>query len=126
MLAVPSEEIPWSRSSHEHAFRMTLLEHPTHEWSSLQDVFYRKSEIYSLTWGVDDLSDHLVAASKNGGLFALTRDPHKLVSLGKAALLKPKVLIYTSAGQLVETLPVCKLYDGVLALTHPPFLVGCL
>lgn len=81
------------------------LGHPTQEWSSLQDVFYRKSEIYSLSWGIDELSDYIVASAKNGGLLALARDPNKLVSLGKAALLKPKIHIYTSAGQLVETLP---------------------
>lgn len=81
------------------------LGHPTQEWSSLQDVFYRKFDIYSLSWGVDDLSDHLIASAKDGGLLALARDPNKLVSLGKAALLKPKIHVYTSAGQLVETLP---------------------
>lgn len=83
----------------------TSLGHPTQEWSSLQDVFYRKSEIYSLSWGIEELSDYIVASAKDGGLLALARNPNKLVSLGKAALLKPKIHVYTSAGQLVETLP---------------------
>lgn len=82
------------------------LEHPTHAWSSLQDVFYRKSDIYTLTWGIDDLSDYHVAAAKQGGLLALVRDTRKVVSLGKAALLKPKIHVYTGAGQLVESIPV--------------------
>lgn len=84
---------------------MASNSHPTLEWSSLQDVFYRKSEIYHLTWGIDNLSDYLITSAKNGGLVALVRDPSKLVSLGKAALLKPKIHIYTSAGQLVESIP---------------------
>jgi hypothetical protein len=84
---------------------VTSNNHPTLEWSSLQDVFYRKSDIYHLTWGIDNLSDYLITSAKNGGLLALIRDPSKLVSLGKAALLKPKIHIYTSAGQLVESIP---------------------
>lgn len=79
--------------------------HPTLEWSALQDVYYRKSDVYQLTWGIDDLSDYIVASAKNGGFLALVRDPNKLVSLGRAALLKPKIHIYTSAGQLVESIP---------------------
>lgn len=84
---------------------VTSDNHPTLEWSSLQDVFYRKSDIYHLTWGIDSLADYLITSAKNGGLLALIRDPSKLVSLGKAALLKPKIHIYTSAGQLVESIP---------------------
>ena len=84
---------------------VTSHNHPTLEWSSLQDVFYRKSDIYHLTWGIDNLSDYLITSAKDGGLLALIRDPSKLVSLGKAALLKPKIHIYSSAGQLVESIP---------------------
>jgi hypothetical protein len=84
---------------------VTSNNHPTLEWSSLQDVFYRRSDIYHLTWGIDTLSDYLITSAKNGGLLALIRDPSKLISLGKAALLKPKIHIYTSAGQLVESIP---------------------
>ncbi|KAN0061331.1 Vacuolar protein sorting-associated protein 16 [Thecaphora frezii] len=82
-----------------------LLPHPTTEWSSLQDVFYRKADVYSLSWGVENLADYKVAAASNGGFLALVRDPTRLVSLGKASLLKPKILIYTAAGQLVESIP---------------------
>lgn len=84
---------------------MTAHNHPTLEWSSLQDVFYRKSEIYQLTWGIDDLSDYLVTSAKNGGLIALYRDPSKVVSIGRNTLLRPKIHVYTSAGQLVESIP---------------------
>ncbi|SPO38788.1 related to vacuolar protein sorting 16 [Pseudozyma flocculosa] len=84
---------------------MVQLPHPTTEWSSLQDVFYRKADVYSLSWGIENLADYNVAAASNGGLLALVRDPTRLVSLGKASLLKPKILVYTAAGQLVESIP---------------------
>lgn len=80
--------------------------HPTTEWQSIQDVFYRRNDIYALPWGIDDLADYRIASASNAGLIALVRDPNRLVSVGKAALLKPKILVYTSAGQLVESIPV--------------------
>lgn len=79
--------------------------HPTTEWTSLQDIFYRRTELYALNWGIENLADYVVAASSNGGLIALIRDPTRLVSLGKASLLKPKILVYTAAGQLIESIP---------------------
>lgn len=84
---------------------MVQANHPTTEWTSLQDIFYRRTELYALSWGIDNLADYVVAASSNGGLIALIRDPSRLVSLGKASLLKPKVLVYTAAGQLIESIP---------------------
>lgn len=84
---------------------MVQANHPTTEWTSLQDIFYRRTELYALNWGIDNLADYVVAASSNGGLIALVRDPTRLVSLGKASLLKPKILVYTAAGQLVESIP---------------------
>ena len=79
--------------------------HPTTEWTNLQDIFYRRTELYALNWGIDNLADYVVAASSNAGLIALIRDPTRLVSLGKASLLKPKILVYTAAGQLIESIP---------------------
>lgn len=84
---------------------MVQANHPTSEWTSLQDIFYRRTELYALNWGIDNLADYVVAASSNGGLIALVRDPTRLVSLGKASLLKPKILVYTAAGQLIESIP---------------------
>ncbi|CBQ68702.1 related to vacuolar protein sorting 16 [Sporisorium reilianum SRZ2] len=84
---------------------MVQPHHPTTEWSSLQDIFYRRTELYALNWGIDNLADYVVAASSNAGLVALIRDPTRLVSLGKASLLKPKILVYTAAGQLIESIP---------------------
>ncbi|SNX85643.1 related to vacuolar protein sorting 16 [Melanopsichium pennsylvanicum] len=84
---------------------MVQANHPTAEWTSLQDSFYRRTELYVLNWGIENLADYVVAASSNGGLIALVRDPTRLVSLGKASLLKPKILVYTAAGQLIESIP---------------------
>ncbi|PWY97065.1 hypothetical protein BCV70DRAFT_234108 [Testicularia cyperi] len=84
---------------------MVVAPHPTTEWSSLQDVFYRKTELYALNWGIENLADYVAAAASNGGLIALIRDPNRLVSLGKASMLRPKILVYTAAGQLIESLP---------------------
>ncbi len=94
--------IALARSVQSH---MVQPNHPTSEWSSLQDIFYRRTELYALNWGIDNLADYVVAAASNGGLIALVRDPTRLVSLGKASLLKPKILVYTAAGQLIESIP---------------------
>lgn len=86
---------------------MPLSPHPFTECSPLQSVFYRRRELYSLGWShaSQDLHDYLLASAPHGGYIALTRDPRKLVVLGKAAVLKPKILVYTAAGQLVESIP---------------------
>ncbi|PWN40711.1 hypothetical protein IE81DRAFT_325313 [Ceraceosorus guamensis] len=93
---------------------MTLT-HPTQEWHSLQDVFYRRNQVYSLSWAIDDLSNYKLAAAPNGGLLALVRDPAKLVALGKVSNLRPKIQVYTSAGQLVESIP-WNASDRIIAL----------
>lgn len=36
-------------------------------WDTLEDVFYRKDEVYQMSWKVPDLSDFVVAVGKNGG-----------------------------------------------------------
>jgi hypothetical protein len=40
---------------------------PTSTWDTIENVFYRKEEVYQMSWKVPDLSDYLVAAAKNGG-----------------------------------------------------------
>jgi len=40
---------------------------PTSTWDTIQNVFYRKEEVYQMSWRIPDLSDYLVAAAKNGG-----------------------------------------------------------
>lgn len=87
------------------------LHHPFAECSALASVFYRRRDVYSLAWGHSDLSQFILAAAPNGGYVALTRDPRRLVALGKASILKPKILVYTAAGQLVESIPVSSLFS---------------
>lgn len=82
--------------------------HPFTECSQLQSVFYRRREVYSLAWTHTprEFGDFLVASAPNGGFLALTRDPKKVVPLGKQSGLKPKIVVYTAAGQLVESIQV--------------------
>ncbi|PWN22612.1 hypothetical protein BCV69DRAFT_311398 [Microstroma glucosiphilum] len=81
--------------------------HPFSESSPLQSAFYRRRDLYSLAWShsSQDLSGYLVVSAANGGFIAVTRDPRKVVMLGKASALKPRILVYTAAGQLVESIP---------------------
>ncbi|KDN52476.1 hypothetical protein K437DRAFT_214166, partial [Tilletiaria anomala UBC 951] len=81
---------------------------PTQEWSSLQDVFYRKTDIYNLTsWAVNSLQGQRVSLGKNGGFIAIVRDQNALVPIGASAVTGTtmKIGIYTAAGQMVESLP---------------------
>jgi len=86
--------------------------HPTLEWSSLQDVFYRKSQIYTLSWGIqsDFLNYYSLATADSGGFIALLRTNNSnftKVNLSTSlSRLKPQLQIYTQAGQLVESIPV--------------------
>lgn len=36
-------------------------------WDTIENVFYRKEDVYQMSWKVPDLSDYLVAVGKNGG-----------------------------------------------------------
>ncbi len=53
-------------------------------WDTIQNVFYRKDEVYSLSWRISDLSEYLIAVGKNGGpigksmLLALQFEAHQL------------------------------------------------
>ncbi|CAK9781051.1 putative vacuole organization and biogenesis-related protein [Cutaneotrichosporon oleaginosum] len=83
---------------------MTLPIAPTATWDTIQDVFYRKEEVYQMAWKVPDLSDYLVAVGKNGGPIALMRDERKVVLLGKHTSGKPKIQVFTASGRLIASL----------------------
>lgn len=36
-------------------------------WATIQDVFYRKEEVYTMSWKIQDLSDYVFAGARNGG-----------------------------------------------------------
>lgn len=54
-------------------------------WDTIQNVFYRKDEIYQMAWKVPDLSDYLVEVAKNGGPIGQLSPParYKLESMVK-------------------------------------------
>ncbi|RSH83220.1 uncharacterized protein EHS24_006887 [Apiotrichum porosum] len=83
---------------------MTLPISPTATWDTIENVFYRKEDVYQMAWKVPDLSDYLVAVGKNGGPVALMRDERKFLLLGKHSAGKPKIQVYTSSGRLIATL----------------------
>ncbi len=39
-----------------------------HSWDTIQHVFYRKEELYTMAWAVHDLSDYVAATAQLGGL----------------------------------------------------------
>ena len=82
-----------------------VISSPTQGWSSLQDVFYRKTDIYNLTsWAVSSLQGQRVVLGRNGGLIAIVRDQSVFAPVGSGT--RMKIGIYTAAGQMVESLPV--------------------
>uniref|UniRef100_UPI00358E0183 vacuolar protein sorting-associated protein 16 homolog isoform X2 n=1 Tax=Myxine glutinosa TaxID=7769 RepID=UPI00358E0183 len=69
----------------------------TADWSPMGDAFYRKTELYAMSWSSKfDISNHLVAAAPYGGPLALMQDisRHEKVS----ASVRPKVSIFTASG----------------------------
>ncbi|RUS27513.1 hypothetical protein BC938DRAFT_483137 [Jimgerdemannia flammicorona] len=76
---------------------------PTTDWFQMQDRFYRKQEIYSLSWKTD-LSKFMIAGAPFGGPIAMIRDDKTIQLLGKQQSVKPTIFIYTSAGKLMEQL----------------------
>ncbi|WWC85237.1 uncharacterized protein L201_000099 [Kwoniella dendrophila CBS 6074] len=80
------------------------LTSPTATWDTIQDVFYRKEEIYTMSWRIPDLSEYIIAVGKNGGPIAIIRDESKpLISSRHPG--KPKIYLYTSSGILISTIP---------------------
>jgi WD40 repeat protein len=91
-------------------------------WDTIQNVFYRKEEIYTMSWKIPDLSDYLVAGAKNGGPIALMRDERKVMLLGRHSAGKPKISIYTSSGLPITTL-VWDLSPPILIHFTPEYLL---
>ncbi|KAM0787833.1 hypothetical protein ACM66B_003887 [Microbotryomycetes sp. NB124-2] len=91
---------------------MTVVPHgpASANWEPLGETFYRKQDVYSMQWNVQDLSDYILSASPNGGPIALIRDESKpvLISTNGMSSLnapgKPKIAIYSAAGVLVQTI----------------------
>ncbi|KAG0177300.1 hypothetical protein DFQ28_006131 [Apophysomyces sp. BC1034] len=79
-----------------------MAPNPTSDWIQLHDRFYRKQEIYSLSWNHTDLSKFMIASAQHGGPLAMIRDDKKVLLLQKQQPIKPTIYMYTSAGKLIE------------------------
>ncbi|CCO31224.1 putative vacuolar protein sorting-associated protein 16 homolog [Rhizoctonia solani AG-1 IB] len=86
---------------------MTGVPNPTTTWEPVQDgeVFYSTREVYQMMWQLNDLTDFIIAGARYGGPLALMRDTSKLVALGRHSVSKPQIIIYSSAGNLINTIP---------------------
>ncbi|KAG2191805.1 hypothetical protein INT46_001161 [Mucor plumbeus] len=79
-----------------------MAPNPTSDWTELHDRFYRKQEIYSLSWNQTDLSKFMISGAQYGGPIAMIRDDKKVLLLQKQQPIKPTIYMYTSAGKLIE------------------------
>uniref|UniRef100_A0A0D6R9L4 Protein VACUOLELESS1 n=1 Tax=Araucaria cunninghamii TaxID=56994 RepID=A0A0D6R9L4_ARACU len=72
------------------------------EWEALYNRYYRKQEIYCMSWQKMDLTRHKVACARFGGPIAVIRDDSKIVQL-YAESARRKLLIFNSAGVLLAS-----------------------
>ncbi|XP_077989106.1 vacuolar protein sorting-associated protein 16 homolog [Glandiceps talaboti] len=77
------------------------MAHVTADWNPLGEVFYRKTELYSMSWQDVDLSMYKVAAASYGGPIALIRDDTKIV---RASSSKPIIYIFSSSGREISVI----------------------
>lgn len=76
----------------------------TADWNQLYNKFYRKFDVYEMLWNHIELDQYIVAGAKHGGPIALVRNQRKVLLLGMANDAdgrKPKMRIFTAAGQLI-------------------------
>ncbi|KAB5594660.1 Vacuolar protein sorting-associated protein [Ceratobasidium theobromae] len=105
---------------------MSSLQNPTATWEPVQDgeVFYSTCEVYQMMWQLNDLTDFIIAGARYGGPLALMRDTSKLVALGRHTMAKPQIIIYSSAGSLINTIPWDQGKIVSLGWTHDERLVA--
>lgn len=58
-----------------------------------------------MQWKIKTLSDYIVSGAKYGGPIAMMRDPHKIVAFGTNQFSKPTVQVFSSSGELLQTIP---------------------
>ncbi|KAM6945481.1 vacuolar protein sorting-associated protein 16 homolog [Aplochiton taeniatus] len=82
----------------------------TANWNPLGEAFYRKIELYEMSWNLrDGLKDCLVAVAPYGGPIALLREPHR-----RSPSARPQLEIYSASGSSMACFPwksgsVCQL-----------------
>ncbi|XP_043465460.1 vacuolar protein sorting-associated protein 16 homolog [Leptopilina heterotoma] len=75
----------------------------TADWFSLgNDAYFRKFELYPLSFYNEANANHLIVAAPYGGSIAITRNPKKLVKVQGAG--KPVILFYSSSGRIMAKL----------------------
>ncbi|EGG11876.1 uncharacterized protein MELLADRAFT_32963 [Melampsora larici-populina 98AG31] len=79
------------------------------DWDSVGDTYYRKQEIYKMSWSVSDLSSYRVVGASLGGPLAITLDTSKPIALigdniNISSTSKPKLFIHSSSGNLLFTI----------------------
>uniref|UniRef100_A0A3B3ZYC1 Vacuolar protein sorting-associated protein 16 homolog n=1 Tax=Periophthalmus magnuspinnatus TaxID=409849 RepID=A0A3B3ZYC1_9GOBI len=71
----------------------------TASWNPLGDAFYRKSELYEMSWSLKDgLRDSLVAAAPYGGPIAVLKEPQR-----RSPSSRPHLDIYSASGQTLAS-----------------------
>ncbi|CAE6405530.1 unnamed protein product [Rhizoctonia solani] len=105
---------------------MANILNPTTTWEPVQDgeVFYSTREVYQMMWQLNDLTDFIIAGARYGGPLAMIRDTSKLVALGRHTMAKPQIIIYSSAGSLINTIPWDQGKIVSLGWTHDERLVA--
>ncbi|XP_029166053.1 vacuolar protein sorting-associated protein 16 homolog [Nylanderia fulva] len=75
----------------------------TADWFPLgRDVYFRKFELYPISFQQEISINNLLVAAPYGGSIAVTRNPKKLVKVQGAS--KPLILLYTASGKLTARL----------------------
>ncbi|CAL8306793.1 unnamed protein product [Merluccius merluccius] len=73
----------------------------TANWNPLGEAFYRKVELYDMSWVLrDGLRDSLVAAAPYGGPIAMMKESRCL-----SPSVRPQLEIYTASGVIMATFP---------------------
>ncbi|XP_029370649.1 vacuolar protein sorting-associated protein 16 homolog isoform X3 [Echeneis naucrates] len=73
----------------------------TANWNPLGEAFYRKTDLYEMSWNLQDgLRDSLVAAAPYGGPIAFLREPHRCSPSSR-----PLLEIYSSSGVQITSFP---------------------
>ncbi|OAD57104.1 Vacuolar protein sorting-associated protein 16 like protein [Eufriesea mexicana] len=78
----------------------------TADWFPLdKDVYFRKFELYPLSFQHEVSNNNILVAAPYGGSIAVTENPKKLVKVQGAT--KPMIYLYTSSGKLTAKLQWC-------------------
>ncbi|KAI8443179.1 Vps16, N-terminal region-domain-containing protein [Phakopsora pachyrhizi] len=76
------------------------------DWDAVGDAFYRKQELYQLSWSITDISAYRIVGAPFAGLVAITLDTTQPVpALGPsvAPTSRPRIYIYSCSGELIHT-----------------------